>query len=381
MSPRRRLRKNKDLPDNVYPHQSKGITYYRYKHPKTGKMHSLGSNKAEALRNARVLNTHLIETTDKASEILKPAVTLSRLIKRYETEFLPKKHEKKRHSQKTKDNYRRWLDRLKSDECNEWIVADATTEDVAEYLDENFINDSYKRHRAIMLELFQFAQNKGYREINPVEPTMTLSPDPKKRQRLTIEQFKAIHEAAPDWMKIAMELGLLTLQGRNEVLNMKFSDVKDDLLYVTRKKTEKNEWAHLRIKMNPSLKSLRTRARNSGIASPYFVHREPERRVKAEERDHWTQLTLNDFSKRFRELRNSTGLFDHLDPYERPSFHEIRSLGSWLYEKQGFNDDDYVQRLMAHADKKTTEYYQSGHETKWMDVEAGLDMQAAFKTK
>jgi len=36
---------------------------------------------------------------------------------------------------------------------------------------------------------------------------------------------------------------------------------------------------------------------------------------------------------------------------ERPTFHEIQALGAWLYEQQGFAQDD-IQGLMGHADLK-----------------------------
>ena len=377
MTPRRRLKKNKGLPDNVYSHVVKSKTYYRYKHPVTGKMHSIGSDKAQAFAAARVLNDRLIQSVDIAEIILSPNdITIEKLIEKYEQELLPTKDI----GEKTKAHYERRLKRFKKD-IPQWSVGKATIGEVAEYLDKHFKNDSYIKHRSMLSELFNYSQNKGYRTDNPVEPTLSKSAVKKQRQRLKLNEYKAIHEIAPEWMKIAMELGLLTLQGRYEVCNMKFSDVKDGYLHVVREKTKKNEWSHLRIKMNPALEELKSRAKRSGLVSPYFVHREPERRIKAQERDHWTQLTLNDFSARFRELRDETGLFKHLKPRQRPTFHEIRSLGSWLYEKQGFGTGEYVQKLMAHADEKMTEYYQSGHETKWMEVEAGLDIKAVFKAE
>jgi integrase len=337
-------------------------------------MHSIGSDKTQAFAAARVLNDRLIQSTDITAAILSPgSISMEDLIKKYEKELLPTKDIGPR----TLGHYERRLKRFKKDIPN-WNVSETTIGEVASYLDENFKNDSYIKHRSMLSELFNFSQNKGYRTNNPVEPTLSKSAVKKQRQRLKLNEYKAIHEIAPDWMKIAMELGLLTLQGRHEVCNMKFSDVKDDYLYVIREKTKKNEWSHLRIKMNPALEDLKSRAKRSGLVSPYFVHREPGRRIKAQERDHWTQLTLNDFSARFRELRDKTGLFDHLDARQKPTFHEIRALGSWLYEKQGFGTGEYVQKLMAHADEKMTEYYQSGHETKWMEVEAGLDIKAVF---
>ena len=50
-----------------------------------------------------------------------------------------------------------------------------------------------------------------------------------------------------------------------------------------------------------------------------------------------------------------------MKPGERPTFHELRALGAWLYEQQGF-PQEYIQALMGHADVKMTEHYQAGHE-------------------
>jgi integrase len=56
--------------------------------------------------------------------------------------------------------------------------------------------------------------------------------------------------------------------------------------------------------------------------------------------------------------------------------HELRALGSWLYEQQGFSTE-YVQVLMGHASPDMTTYYQDGHEQKqvvYQHVEAGLKL-------
>jgi hypothetical protein len=36
---------------------------------------------------------------------------------------------------------------------------------------------------------------------------------------------------------------------------------------------------------------------------------------------------------------------------------------------------------MAHGDAKMTEYYQSGHETKWVEVRAELNLNEVFSKK
>ncbi|GAA3584881.1 hypothetical protein [Marinobacter xestospongiae] len=120
---------------------------------------------------------------------------------------------------------------------------------------------------------------------HPAEVTYAKTEYRKNRQRLTLEGFKAIHAISPFWMQFAMEISLVTLQGRSEVLNMKFSDYQDGLIKVVRQKTKKHEHAHLEIDC-PQLAELIPRARQSGIASPYIVHRRPSRKIHSDERDH-----------------------------------------------------------------------------------------------
>ena len=85
-------------------------------------------------------------------------------------------------------------------------------------------------------------------------------------------------------------------------------------------------------------------------------------------------MTANHFTEQFRKYRDETGLFDDVPRESRPTFHEIRSLGSWLYKKQGFDNESYVQPLMAHASEQMTEHYQKGHEQEWVHVRADLDI-------
>ena len=82
-------------------------------------------------------------------------------------------------------------------------------------------------------------------------------------------------------------------------------------------------------------------------------------------------------TKEFRKARDLAKAYDHIeDPKARPTVHELRALGAWLYEQQGFSRD-YVQVLMGHATPEMTAYYQGGHEEKeviYQHVQAGLKL-------
>lgn len=370
MAPRKRLKKNKDLAGNLYGNTKNGVTYYQYKHPVTGEYHSMGTNKLEANAAARQLNSILIPERNLVAQVMGNAdKNIAHLIGRYREEYLPTKSL----APGTTKILEYRLKRLEKD-LGAKLIDEVDVQTIAEYLDDNFERDAYIKHRATLVELFRFAINKGLYPLdmgNPAEVTYAKAEYEKARRRLTLAQFWEIHALAPEWMQLAMETALLTLQGRAEVINMKFADYQDKTLKVIRQKSSKHEHSHLMIHC-PQLEDIIGRARQSGIATPYIIHRRPERKVEAEGREHWTQLTPNTFTAQFRKVRDKCESFKHMPRQHRPTFHEIRALGSWLYKKQGFDNETYIQPLMAHSDQKMTEHYQQGHEQQWVVVEAGL---------
>ena len=78
----------------------------------------------------------------------------------------------------------------------------------------------------------------------------------------------------------------------------------------------------------------------------------------------------------FSKARDAAHAYDHITATERPTSHEIRALGAWLYEQQNF-PQEYIQALMGHAHAKMTKHYQDGHEEKkieYVEVSAGLTL-------
>jgi len=109
--------------------------------------------------------------------------------------------------------------------------------------------------------------------VNLAENTLILPTQKRQRERLSVEQYRKIHAAAPPWLQNAMDVALITLQGRNEVTHMKFADIKDECLYVVRQKTkEHTEHAYLEIVIGKELDKVIKRCRGSSI-SKYIIHR------------------------------------------------------------------------------------------------------------
>lgn len=367
MAPRSRT--HRGLEPNLYQSTRHGQTYFRYKHPINGTWHGMGNNKAKANAAARILNAKLLtDGHGYVEKVLGVAdKTMSHVVERYRTERVPELGSAA--GTLALLHYR--LARIEKD-LGRRLVANITTQDCAEWLDNSFDRNAYVKHRGTLVKLFQFAQTKGYRPDNPAEPTYAHKQQDKTRQRMTLEQYRALYDYAPHHMKIAMELGLVLLQGRAEVISMKYTDVRDGGLFVVRQKSEKHEHSHLRIELTDQIRDIIQRSREDNIASPYIVHYRPKRIKEAEGRTHWSQFTPREFTNQFKKMRDASGIFNSMPTEARPTFHEIRALGAWLYKKAGF-EQQYVQGLMAHATGEMTEHYQSGHEQAWMKVRAELN--------
>lgn len=93
--------------------------------------------------------------------------------------------------------------------------------------------------RSVLSDMFREAIVEGHIVKNPVEATRI--PEIKvARERLQLETYNATRTAAehlPVWFSLAMDLALVTGQRREDIVNMKFSDVFDNRLYVTQIKT------------------------------------------------------------------------------------------------------------------------------------------------
>jgi integrase len=185
----------------------------------------------------------------------------------------------------------------------------------------------------------------------------------KDRQPLTVHGFKAIYKHAEPWLQLAMDISLVTLQARSECCNMQHTHFRNGFLFVIRDKVSgDSDMAFIKIRVTEQIDELRRRSLSlDDTVSPYLVHREPHhrRRQWMEGKPHWTYVIPDYLGKAFAEAREACGLFAGLKERERPSFHEIRGLGSRLYKAKGLSEAE-IQALMTHANPDTTAIYLEG---------------------
>lgn len=376
MAARPRTIKNRKLPPNLYPNGK----YWRYRNPITGLMTSINRPLEEAIKLAHAANLKLAALVVDDGALLTLLTgdrlpTVSNLLQRFHDEWLVDKG----YATRTLEEIKFKLERYRQD-LGERLIGQMDVLAMAEYLDQ-FSNNAYTKHRGLWVQIFAFAVAKGLAERNCAELTLVKKEAEKKRQRHTLEGLKSIIDAVttPPWLKRAIRLALASLQRREDIVTWLKSavDMEKNTLTVSPGKTQGyDNPVHLKITMGAALRDVVGECLRSPLVSPYLIHYKPKarRREQIDAKDHWTSVTPDYLTKEFSKARDAAHAYDHVPAGERPTFHEIRALGAWLYEQQDF-PQEYIQALLGHADEKMTKHYQEGHGDKTIEyVEVGAEL-------
>lgn len=357
MTPRPRSKKNRDLPDNLYVN-AKG---YYYRHPRTKVNHGMGSDRAQAIAAAKILNQRLVGTTDLVAKVL-GAETITKIIQRFRDEYLSEKHLAARTLSETEYRLKR-IERELGDRTIESFDLKA----LSDWL-KPLTRETYIKFRALWIDIYKFACAVGSCDRNIAELTLAKAPGERKRKRWTLEQFKATRENAEPWLRVAMDLALITLQRREDLTQMRFDHIDSNRLLVRQHKTGKR----LAIKIGAELASIIAAAKVRDFVCPNIIARKPAKSRKGK-KDHLFQVLPSFLSQAVADARDATDKFSDYADGERPTLHEIRSLGAHLYREAGYAED-YIQALLGHADVAMTQHYLDGHREEWDEVSAELSV-------
>jgi enterobacteria phage integrase len=355
-----------DVPNLSYT-DARGTRYYRYRFI-NGKYRSLGTDLAKAQQAARALNVA------RAALLPKLTVTMADVI----DAFTPIKLRASKSTRSQEgwllrfNQYKKW--------CGAWPVAVVTVRMLDDLLAQHAVGyEPYRIHRLLLGELFTFAIGKGWREQaagNPAKvllpPKMARAQVSKQRLRLTVEQYAAIHNAAPEWLQLAMDLSRLIGIRRTDLCALRFSDFHDGALHFIPSKTaDVPNPAAIRIAMGPELTGLFDRAAALSPRSEYFIHkhnsfaRGGESRLRTDK----TQVLPEQLTRCFARVRESVRaeVFSGYADAELPGFHEVRSLCSREWRAKGW-DVKQVQLLLGHSSEEMTLHYQGGAGINWQDI-------------
>lgn len=360
MPPRKRKGENQDLPTNCYSIDDGSLRYY-FRHPTTGKVAGLGSDRLDAIEKATLLNAALIQAGITKQKATQKGTRMQDIVKRWAPDALEGLAGS---SVKVTAN---WI-KVITDAIGKQTANSVDTATLYQFISQ-YPPSSQKRLKGLLVRLFDYTLSTGERTLptNPATSTHIDKQRPVKRQRLTLGMFRTIHDAAPHWMQSAMMLMLQTTLRPSDVLRLRFDQLDGNVLRSEVSKTKK----HLAIHLNDLAMEAINSQRRSGMVCPYIIHRRPERRRKRKGCDHLFQITLDYWSGLFTDLRDELHVCDHIPKEQRPTLYEIRALAAHLYEQQGL-DRTEVQALMAHTREEMTARYQARHGTRYVEVKSGL---------
>jgi integrase len=247
-------------------------------------------------------------------------------------------------------------------------VAELNTRKIALFLNARPATQA-NRYRALLMQFFRWAISEGHilSQVNPVEATIVRAVE-VQRQRWTVEGFRRTWELAAPHEQNAMCLAIHTLQRPEDVVALKRLDVRDGILRVAPKKVSKYGVV-IDIEIGQQLAEVIARC-NDGVLSPYLVHQP----LAANRRRRSRPLSRESFTRAVQRARDASGFYDHMPPEQRPTAHEIRSLGAKLYEEAG-HSKDWIQSLLGHKSERQTAVYLSRHEVVPIRVpEVGLKL-------
>lgn len=366
MAPRPRNTGSKDLPPNLYRKidARNGVTYYTYRDPISGRVFGMGKDKEAAIREAVAANHADAIKPTLTQRISTPAPAPGKLFSEWLDEYRELFAERKLSASSNKNVGMR-LNRLTAVFGSKGIK-DITTMDVADYLTGMAKEGKAQMARAmrsLLRDVFAEAQARGWADANPVEVTKAARVN-IKRERLTLELWKAIYEeATKPWLRRAMELAVLTGQRRDDIASMLFKDVHDGCLHVVQSKTG----ARIRISTSLRLESVGLdlstvikQCRDRVLSQHLVHHAQASGRAKAGQ-----PVVLDTLSSAFAEARDKAGLKLGITfGRQPPSFHEQRSLAARLHELEGRD----AQKLLGHHSAKMTDLYRDSRGSEWIDV-------------
>ena len=174
--------------------------------------------------------------------------------------------------------------------------------------------------------------------------------------RLSLDEWKKILAQIPEdrYSHKAMLLALVTGQRREDIANMKFSDIKDGYLHIEQSKTGARIALPLNLRCEAiglSLEDVIRKCRDRFV-SPYLLHGKMNNKAKP--------VNLILVSKEFAAARDAAGIVPPAGKTPT-TFHEQRSLSERLYRAQGID----TKILLGHKTQSTTDRYNDDRGKEW----------------
>jgi integrase len=312
----------KGLPKNLYFDDGR----FRYRNPQTGERTRFPTEttKHEAIEAAIHLNARLAPRLDLIARVLG-----SPQFSEFTALWFERRADSSYSTRKQARSVQKNLD--KAFDCS---MIEVTLKDIASFLDSH-TPSMQKHYRAALVEIYKIAMAKGIVSENLAERTERAKVT-RKRPRLTMGQFHQIRAEAPEWLQIAMDFALYSLQRQGDILRLTYDDIDNGQIKLIQEKTR----SPVSIAIGPKLAEVISRSRRSDTHSRFIVHKRNRNNPMR------TQVSKSVLQHAWRTFAKEVA-----DPY--PTFHEIRSLGITMYRDMGLDP----QKLAGHAKESMTNQY------------------------
>lgn len=364
---RHRTAANRSLPPNLYQNPN---GYFYYRNPKSGQRKGVGKDKSKAMIEARAANavladfqkSSLVDWVSGRSEH-----TLEKWVPMYKKMWI----EKESPAESTLRNAVGYLRRIEKSSFGWMNLKKIGTDHIAKFLED--VEKESGAPTAVLVrsriqDVFRMAETQGLIDAGKNPVTATYIPDRGvKRERLSLEQFHAIHAQAPRWVQRAMYLALLTGQRREDIASLRFADYKDGYLYIIQKKSKGQirlqQDGKIRLeKVGMSIDDAMKNCRDLIISRFAIHHVSREGSAKPGDR-----VTANGLSNSFTAARKAAGIVA-AKGRTPPTFHEIRSLSERLYKEQ--YGAAFAQEMLGHKNAKMTAHYDDMRGQGWKLIAA-----------
>lgn len=374
---------SRDLPDNLYASADarNGVTYYRYRDPRNGKYHGMGTDKAAAANDALALNAVILaglaQSRIAAITAQKPdSPRLSAVILRH-LELCEIRHARGKiatNTLKAKHSHGNAIRRM----LGHKPIRDITVLDAAEIINGYVRQDKERAAQAIRsegIEIFKTAIAEGVAVDNPFAKTRAIDAE-VHRARLVIDTFRAVHAASQQLEACytrMIELAAVTAQRREDIARIEFKPHRDatawvesGALWIIQQKTKNRVCIPLTLRLEAldiEVGEVIARCRDNVLSRYVLHHTRPFGTCQAGDPLHVNTMTKS-FAKARDIVADRDGIFWDADKTP-PTLHEIRSLAERLYSAQGGID---TQALLGHRDPRTTSIYKDTRGAEWVRV-------------
>lgn len=211
-------------------------------------------------------------------------------------------------------------------------LSEITPQHIAKYLDEHRSPTMANNQVSMLAVMFEKAMRWGWIDRNPARGIRRNAMKPRDRY-ITDDEFRTIREAAPDFIRCAMDICYVTGMRQGDILKIKLSDITADGLMVQQGKTGKKQCFTLSPELSAALN--RAKALPRPVRS-FFL-------LSSQNGQPYKQRT---FQQKFLATIRDTKI-------ENIHFHDIRAKAATDAKKLG---QDY-QALLGHANRTMSDRY------------------------